>query len=343
MRTLAAVLWASVMAAGARAEAPCRLEDGLSEAAAIALLAEDGHDPDSIRRALLEVKSDVVGARALFVPSHGDDEPASDAASAWLTSLAARVDAPLVCGRASGERGELVIAAPRAAELRPLKRNATRVFGWLAPDFEEPVLVALGADGQLSRKVISRAMLASGIPLAADLARPARLQLLASGRFGPRPVAERVAPGADPDAGRRSDLNAISAPDPQAPVSGLLNRLRRARGLHPLRRHRLLRDLAAEHARRVCESGHVAHALTAGADPEARLEAQGVRAQRVGEAVARAAGPAAAFAALTRSPSHLLALLEPGFTDAGVGVARDARERACLVVLLARWPRFVGH
>ena len=36
------------------------------------------------------------------------------------------------------------------------------------------------------------------------------------------------------------------------------------------------------------------------------------------------------------------ALLDRRFTDAGAGMATDARGRTCLVVMLAAWPRLVA-
>jgi uncharacterized protein YkwD len=68
-----------------------------------------------------------------------------------------------------------------------------------------------------------------------------------------------------------------------------------------------------------------------------------VEARRVGETVARAQSTAAAFAAFEHSPSHRLTLLEPDFTDAGVGNVQDADGRSCVVILLATWPRYVGR
>jgi hypothetical protein len=82
--------------------------------------------------------------------------------------------------------------------------------------------------------------------------------------------------------------------------------------------------------------------LQAGGDPEARLLRAGLKARRVGEAVARAAGTGHAFSALARSPSHLLTLVQRGFTDVGLGEAIDDEKHTCLVVLLAEWPRYVG-
>ncbi len=98
---------------------------------------------------------------------------------------------------------------------------------------------------------------------------------------------------------------------------------------------------AADHARRVCRAGRVVHSLRPGANPQSRLARRGLRARVVGEVIARAQTPRAAFAALTRSPSHLATLVDRRFTDVGVGRATDATGRTCLVVLLTAWPRIV--
>ncbi|HMI90452.1 MAG TPA: CAP domain-containing protein, partial [Polyangiales bacterium] len=128
-----------------------------------------------------------------------------------------------------------------------------------------------------------------------------------------------------------------------AHVDDMLAALRREQRQPELRPNALLAKVAREHAERVCQSGVVAHELERGANPEQRLLAAGIRARRVGETVARAAGAETAFAAFEHSPSHRLTLLERGFTDVGVGQSTDSEQRHCVVVLLAEWPRFVGR
>jgi uncharacterized protein YkwD len=105
----------------------------------------------------------------------------------------------------------------------------------------------------------------------------------------------------------------------------------------------LLDRVVTEHASNVCSRGRVAHALDPGRDPKQRLRQAGVAARRVGEAVARDLAPSRAFARMLESPSHRATLLEPGFTDVGLGRATDLQGRSCLVVLLAAWPRYLGH
>jgi uncharacterized protein YkwD len=112
-------------------------------------------------------------------------------------------------------------------------------------------------------------------------------------------------------------------------------------GAPELRPHRLLALAAAEHAEAVCRAGRAAHELERGRDPRARAAERGVEARELGEVIARGANEGAAFAALARSPSHRAALADRRFTDAGAGVATDGRGRACVVVMLASWPRLV--
>jgi uncharacterized protein YkwD len=157
-------------------------------------------------------------------------------------------------------------------------------------------------------------------------------------------VAERILPGGAPSAAPRP--GAARAPT----VSGqdgdllvLLAELRRSRGRGAVRPHRLLSQVASEHARAMCEQQRLAHELAPGHDPESRLASAGVRARLVGETVARAPDAGTAFADLVQSPSHLLTLTEPRFTDAGAGQAMDASGRVCAVVMLAAWPRYVGR
>jgi uncharacterized protein YkwD len=123
----------------------------------------------------------------------------------------------------------------------------------------------------------------------------------------------------------------------------LLVDLRRSRGLRVPRDNRLLREAATEHARAVCREGRVAHELERGQGPEARLASAGLSARLLGEAIARATDADSALHALEQSPSHLLTLIEPSFTDVGVGAASDGHGKSCFVVLLCAWPRYMGR
>ncbi|HEX2678066.1 MAG TPA: CAP domain-containing protein [Polyangiales bacterium] len=329
----------------------CPADDALSNAAATLLLAGNAPDSNTLVAAVREAGSDAVLVHALFQP-HDD----AAATQKWLAELRAVSDADLVCGEASGSAGRLLIASARAGSLLPLTAASSVVRGTLAPGFDHPELVISAADGTLTRLGLEPSMLHDGIPLQEDLARPAKIQLLARGHAGPRPIAERELPAT------RSRAHAIAALPPTAAGSSAsttakdatandlaallvirLNSLRAERERLAVRDNRLLATLATAHARAVCQAGKLAHELSPGQDPEARVEQAGIRARLVGETIARAGDAGSAFAELGESPSHLLTLLEPRFTDVGVGVAHDSESRSCVVVLLAAWPRYVGR
>lgn len=328
---------------------PCLLDDALSNAAASLLLAGRAPDSRALVAAVRQADSDAVSVHALFLPR---EDPA--VMERWLRELRAGADAPLACGDARGEAGRLLVASARGGTLAPLTAASTVIRGALLPGFDHPEVVISSADGTLTRLGVEPSMLSSGIPLAEDVARPATIQLLARGASGPRPIAERVLPSqarslstgpaaayaafASPSIGDEVEASAAARV-----LSPRVSALRRDHGRLDVRDNRLLFAVASAHAREVCEQGKLAHELVPGRDPEARVREAGLRARLVGETIGRAADAGTAFAALTESPSHLLTLTEPRFTDVGIGVARDGGGRSCVVVVLAAWPRYVGR
>ena len=335
----------------ARAEEPaCAPDEALSNAAAELLLSEQVKpEPSQLTAAVRAAGSDAVALHALFLSATAP----SNAERTWLQGLRERTDAPLHCGRAQAESGRLVIASARGGALQAIDPKTRLVRGSIADGFTQAQLVVAAADGQLVRVGVSASVLERGVELESDLVLPLKVQLLATGAAGPRPVAERWLGNPGPTGGaaregeerRRAPAVAAAAPQgaraeaAEPELSRLVLDLREARGRKRLRDNRLLREAAAAHARAVCEQGRVAHTLDAGEGPEERLVRAGLTARLVGEAIARAADTSAAFEALQNSPSHLLTLLEPRFTDVGVGEARDAAGKHCYVVLLCAWPR----
>ena len=347
---LGVLLPASVHADAGGEALPCQDEPALSAAAAELLLLNRKPSSEQLTGAVREAGSDAVQVRALLWRGE-TDEHARD----WLTELAASADAPTVCGIAHGAGKHLLLASPRGGSLEPLGARSHAVKGRLAPEFRAAELVLADAEGGMQRLAVDRDQLARGIPIAAELPRPVQVQLVARGKRGPRPVAERMLPAQDGDASGRDAYRPVApaeaAAEPvaqsgeaaTAQVDDLLAALRSEQRKPELRPNALLAKVAGEHAKRVCEQGVVAHELERGGDPQQRLLAAGLKARRVGETVARAATPEAAFAAFEHSPSHRLTLLERGFTDAGVGTSTDREQRHCVVILLAEWPRFVGR
>lgn len=337
---LALFLPASVAADAGGEAAACDEEAALSDAAAELLLAGTPPTPESLMRAVRSAGSDAVGVRA-FLWRAADS---GAGANAWLAAFAHKADARVVCGRAQSASSGMLLVAARAGSLEPLAGHGARVRGSVSERFVDPELVVADGYGDLQRMAVDRAQLARGIPIADDLARPARVQLLARGPLGPRPIAERMLLALDGSAPEASDpLAQDSDGSAQQTIAERLDRLRAQAGRPALRSNELLARVAAAHAQRVCAQGQVAHQLAPGDDPKQRLRAAGVSARRVGETVARADDAAGAFLAFEHSPSHRFTLLESGFTDSGTGEAKDAQGHTCVVVLLAEWPRFVGR
>lgn len=367
-----ALLWGPAAAA----EPMCEPDDGLSRAARVLLRRGGTPTPADLRRALQRAGSSAIGVHA-FLLSPPTDSPAGRSEgprvsswdprlSRWLRRQAQRGAGVLRCGHAAlrgpQRRQRLWLAAPRAGGLQVAPSR--RLTGWLAQGFGRPEVVVAFADGRTERHVLRLHQLRRGWPMPRERGRVTRIQLLAWGPDGPQPVAERVfepAPRAEVSPaeveGAPLDLRHVRVAGPIGSPAGALDAppdagdvlarrlqaMRRARAVGRVRAHRLLRALAGRQAAAVCEAGRVVHRLEPDQGPDARVRRAGLQAAQIGEVVARAETPEAAFAALRRSPSHRMTLSAPGFTDAGVGVAQDLRGHACVVVLLARWPRFVGR
>ncbi|MFW5926135.1 MAG: CAP domain-containing protein [Myxococcota bacterium] len=310
---------------GGASEPRCSREDALAEAAASLML--DGGAPGdaAVLRAVRESGSDLPAAHALWVPPEGHG-----AVRRWMDELRERSDAPLACGRATSGNEAVVLAAPRGGRLE-VATGGVRVE--LAEGFGEAYLALQDAGGDHRRLALEEDAGSTVVPLPPGLEPPVTVQLVATGPAGPRPVAIRVV-----GAPRAGGSGSAPSPDGDASLDDRLGDLRALHGAGSLRPNRLLAEAAHDHARRVCESRRVAHALGPGDDPEARLAKRGLRARVVGEVVARDRRASDAFAALTESPSHRLTMVDPRFTDVGLGRARDDAGKTCLVIVFAAWP-----
>jgi uncharacterized protein YkwD len=355
LRELASFLRGAVLSvlvtAAARAqesaEVPdCEQDASLSRAAGELLLRGKLPDSAAVTRMVRAAGSDAVFVRGYYW------HPAEAGAESWLSEFKRSADAPAVCGYAQGASERLLLVAAKAGWLDALSGKSKRVRGRLADSFGDPVLVLSDRDGALRRLPVAQEQLIRGVAIPAELRRPVRVQLVASGPAGPRPVAERTLPAAggapDEEAALRReaaqpDQSVAAGAGGPASIAERLASLRRAHQLPLLRANALLERVAAAHATQVCASGVVAHEPATGADPKVRLHLAGVDARRVGETVARSETARSAFEAFEHSPSHRLTMLERSFTDVGIGQAVDPTDRHCLVILLASWPRYVGR
>jgi hypothetical protein len=340
MRLIIALFIAFLAPANALAQNKpnCSTEGALSKAAQALLANNSRLDAETVIRAVRAAGSDVVSVRALWQQGGGQKKT-----DHWLTAFRGQADAPLVCGIGTQSNVSLVIAAARGGGLHAIGPKQRRIRGWLAAGFSQPQLVLVDATGTIVHLAATLKALAEGIVVSTDLPPPIRIQLVARGPGGPRPIAERVIlptrGAAAPQ--RAATRDAILSPEERDPYVHL-GKIRRARGVPAVRTNRLLAAVAEAHAQAICRTGRIAHELGPGDNPERRLTRAGVRAQGIGEALAHGDSIYAAMAGLQRSPSHLMTLIDRRFTDAGIGVATDSEKKPCVVVLLAIWPRMVG-
>ena len=138
--------------------------------------------------------------------------------------------------------------------------------------------------------------------------------------LGPAP-----APAATRCAGASAAPSAAAATARQRAVVCEINRVRRGRGLAPVRAHRGLTRMAGSYARAMVARGFFSHTTPAGTTLGARLRAAGYRGRSAGEVLAwgegRYASPRAAVRSWLHSPPHRRVLLGRSYRDVGVGVA----------------------
>lgn len=167
-------------------------------------------------------------------------------------------------------------------------------------------------------------------------------QLVATVEGGPRPVLEApVFVEMTPRSAASEEVPGQGSVgidrDPAAWLSLLLDALRRAKSLPPLRRNAALDALATRHAEAMRSAGRLGHVSGAG-DPADRLRELGVETTVVGENVAHDATVPGAHRALWASVSHRVNLIDPRFDTVGVGASRDTDGSLWVSQIFAKLP-----
>ena len=124
----------------------------------------------------------------------------------------------------------------------------------------------------------------------------------------------------------------LSTPAASHALRCLINGVRRAHHLRPVRAEGHLRSAARRHANDMAGRDYFSHASPGGTTMESRVRTTGylhrVREWWLGEAIAwgngGAGAPRAILRGLLNSPPHRAILLDPSFRDLGIGVARGA-------------------
>lgn len=312
---------------------------------AVARAALEHHDP--LDPAMLHAAAETQG---LFVPNvrawiaRGQEDLVSRLASQWLARQRTH---PAWSRCATARAGEVwaVVMVPRLAEIvgpRGLVTPGThaRYAIALPTGATHAALFVLRPDG-----AIVRTQPDTGVML--DREGTYTLQVIADTAYGPLPFATwhvtvgNPAPHGSSQFETNSETNSETISDPRQILVGI-NRQRQAMGIPPLRPDPLLTSVATEYARQIAQRGLVAHSLTPGDSPAARLRSAWIVADRVAENVARAPTLAAANARLNQSPSHRANRLDPAIDAVGIGIA-PANGQVYLVELFAARPRLASR
>lgn len=111
----------------------------------------------------------------------------------------------------------------------------------------------------------------------------------------------------------------------------LLNQARQNEGLEPLKVNLQLSKLAADYALDMRNRKFFAHVDPDGKDPFERMAAVGIDFPNAGENIALSPDVETAHRMLLESPLHRENILNPKFTEIGIGVRPDARGGVYLV------------
>lgn len=234
--------------------------------------------------------------------------------------------------KAGGETVAVVVVAA-LADLSPVATRA-RAGQWLRFDAHMQVpataatLVVLGPAGP--PRSVPTTLHGDSVEATFAVERPGPfiVQLLTSTDRGPRPVLEASvfvdveAPAEWIPWSAPGEPESAQATDDREALRAMVNAARTAEGVPALSRNEALELGADEQARAMLAQRVLAHDAGEGG-PAERLRRLGAAVVRAGENVAHEATVTMAHRALWWSPSHRGNLLDPRFTQLGVGVVRD--------------------
>ena len=132
-------------------------------------------------------------------------------------------------------------------------------------------------------------------------------------------------------------MKLVEHSDPEARLILLMNQERTKAGLRPLKPSRLLDDLARAHSREMSGGNFLSHTNAAGWGPKERLEKAGFAWRAYGENIGCGQDTAEKILRMWMDSSvHRENVLDPAYTEVGVGLARGGECRIYWTALFAR-------
>lgn len=254
-----------------------------------------------------------------------------------------------------GDRGAIaVLLTNRRVELDAFPRKlpaaggSRPLCGALREGFERPEVYSTLPSGAVDRLEPSRdgRRFCAVIPFPA--VGPYTLEVVAHGPSGGAEVVGLffVDVGGTWQRDRHARLpEPTSVAEARAAVVQRINALRRAHQLSALSPDDFLNKIAQRYSEQMSGQGFFGHVAPEGDTMRSRLRAAGYTYQLAGENLAVASGPLAAHFAIEQSPGHRKNLLEPQYSQVGIGVAfqkRQGREQVLVTELYATPSREVA-
>ncbi len=246
------------------------------------------------------------------------------------------------------KRGDLavvvVLFAERRLELSPFVRAFVRpptapqkLCVKLYEAFKSAEVFVTRPSGHVDRYPTREA--GSSLCAAVEFANEGRhtVEVLARGDRGPQVAAlffVQVGNLASKD-GPMAEREPVGLEEARARVLLRINGLRVASTQRALARDFELDAVAQAYAERLAKENFFAHIAPDGSDLKSRMKAAGYRYTSAGENLGLANGPLAAHFSIEHSPGHRKNLLDPIYTRAGIGVAKNSLNQSLLVELFA--------
>ncbi len=153
--------------------------------------------------------------------------------------------------------------------------------------------------------------------------------------LAPPSFAEGGSPGLQ--AAKGPSLNPVEHSDPESRLIVLMNQSRTKAGLRPLKPSRLLGEAARFHSREMSVKNFFAHTNPDGSGPKERLERAGYAWMAYGETIGCGQdSPEKILLFWMNSSDHRETILDPAFTEVGVGLVRGGECRIYWTALFAR-------
>jgi uncharacterized protein YkwD len=148
-----------------------------------------------------------------------------------------------------------------------------------------------------------------------------------------------IAESGSPDllAAKGPSVKPVEHSDPEVRLILLMNQSRAKAGLRPLKPSRLLSELARAHSREMSDGNFFSHVNPAGMGPKERLERAGFVWKAYGENIGCGQdSPEKILETWMNSSNHRETILDPVYTEVGIGLVRGGECRIYWTALFAR-------